>query len=561
MLAIEANMEDVAPINDYILTNQGELWRLLSSLDEHWRAPEVLDLIKWLRAHHASPGSARRVTLVGFDFQNAAQAMRAVENYLSKVDPDAQKLAHERYHCFRTVRADYSDYAQWPVIEQVECQQKLQQVYDDLQRQRAAYEAASSPPAGSYEQLLRSANLPRLLLDLRGISPRIPAFEWFNEPKPLRAMGATYDATRPDAYFYAARLRREFDALVSFQNVAAAMPTLGGFGADSAAAATYLKSLPTQPRNLDFEDGLSGWNSGGTATSASSYEVGIDSAIKHGGRHSLHITSKSSTDALFITQSIRTDDYRGKRLRFSAYLKAERIDGWAGLRMHNRSSSFPSVAFDDMHFRPLTGTRDWQPYELVFDVPADHEVLILDIELHGRGQLWVDDARLEVVGDDVPLTYLQGWPDKPSNLDFEDGKTGWEFNQAVGTSDQIEVGLDNQAVHSGRFSGALKVKTAGQRPNAIMQSFKAEAYRGQRVRLSAYLKMEDVTGDAIMQVSARGRYADFASSGTGLLRGTRDWQRYELLYDVPEDADTLSIDIISGSGQLWVDDVQFEIVP
>ncbi|MCA1553450.1 MAG: erythromycin esterase family protein, partial [Chloroflexi bacterium] len=430
-----------------------------------------------------------------------------------------------RYNCLRTVRADYPDYSDWPAIDQVACQVGLQQVYDDLQRNRAAYEAASSPseyaralhsartvlqaedwsalkkgdakdrlradylaenvhwllaqagadtkmvlwghsdqlalnpggrpslsgrlreqfgislavigldfyrgslrtdgpqpvmlsepPVGSYEQFLHSANLPRFTLNLHDISPRLPAFAWFNEPRPLRAD----DAAKPDSHFYAARLLNEFDALVFFQNVSAALPTIGAFGQDPTAAAR-LQSLPAQARNLDFESGLLGWQFDPTVDG----NVGIDELNGRTGRNSLHL--KAHGNLAYVQQELRANDYRGKRVRFSAYLKSENIEGWAGLMVGTRALSLPSSMYEDTQLRPITGTHDWHKVEIVFDVPIDYDVISFGVQLNGTGQLWADDLQLEVVSSEVPLTYLQGWPDTPSNLDFEQGKTNWEF--------------------------------------------------------------------------------------------------------------------------------------
>ena len=43
--------------------------------------------------------------------------------------------------------------------------------------------------------------------------------------------------------------------------------------------------------------------------------------------------------------------------------------------------------------------------------------------------------------------------------------------------------------------------------------------------------------------------------------GTTDWQKYEVILDVPEDGAQIAIGIVlSGKGQVWLSNVQFEIV-
>ena len=47
--------------------------------------------------------------------------------------------------------------------------------------------------------------------------------------------------------------------------------------------------------------------------------------------------------------------------------------------------------------RGVKGQTDWQPQDIVLDVPADAEFLGLGVELRGVGTLGVDDVSVEVV--------------------------------------------------------------------------------------------------------------------------------------------------------------------
>jgi hypothetical protein len=43
--------------------------------------------------------------------------------------------------------------------------------------------------------------------------------------------------------------------------------------------------------------------------------------------------------------------------------------------------------------------------------------------------------------------------------------------------------------------------------------------------------------------------------------GTSGWQRYEVILDVPKNSAQIAIGIVlSGKGQIWLSNVQFEIV-
>lgn len=60
-------------------------------------------------------------------------------------------------------------------------------------------------------------------------------------------------------------------------------------------------------------------------------------------------------------------------------------------------------AFDNMFDRPIK-TAAWEYYEIVGDVAADAETLLVGLLLTGQGKVWIDDASLEEVGKDVEVT-------------------------------------------------------------------------------------------------------------------------------------------------------------
>ncbi len=46
------------------------------------------------------------------------------------------------------------------------------------------------------------------------------------------------------------------------------------------------------------------------------------------------------------------------------------------------------------------------------------------------------------------------------------------------------------------------------------------------------------------------------------IKGTTDWTRYEIVLDVPNEAQRLAFGVLlAGGGQVWMDDLRFEVVP
>jgi hypothetical protein len=121
-----------------------------------------------------------------------------------------------------------------------------------------------------------------------------------------------------------------------------------------------------------------------------------------------------------IMQQFKADAYRGKRLRFSAMVHAEAVEGHAGLWMRVDRTGGGMLAFDNMHDRWIAGSTDWTSYSVVLDVAKQgSEKIAFGVLLSGAGKIRMADVRIEAVGHDVPITGKPFLRDHPINLDFE----------------------------------------------------------------------------------------------------------------------------------------------
>jgi hypothetical protein len=184
------------------------------------------------------------------------------------------------------------------------------------------------------------------------------------------------------------------------------------------------------------ESKVPGWKLSGMA--AREYEISVDREVFHGGHASALVRCTRLRCKTFGTlmQGIRADDFIGRRVRLSAWVRAEnaqsprlwmRIDGPAG----------EVVGFDNMDGRAKSGTFEWRRQEIVLDVTEPGMMIYFGLILERRGQAWVDDVTLEVVdrkakttraqqgvspsrGDPMVLrkAYLNA-PAAPANPDFE----------------------------------------------------------------------------------------------------------------------------------------------
>lgn len=130
------------------------------------------------------------------------------------------------------------------------------------------------------------------------------------------------------------------------------------------------------------------------------------------------------------------------------------------------------------------------------------------------------------------------------------------------------TGVDRAVTRGGRASARLKSKGASPTGfGSLMQMSSAEKYRGKRVRMSAWVRSENVARHSGLWMRVDGPGGDpskplaaDAMQDRGIV-GTHDWQRYEIILDVaPEAADIAYGAHLSGDGTLWIDDVQLEEV-
>jgi hypothetical protein len=150
--------------------------------------------------------------------------------------------------------------------------------------------------------------------------------------------------------------------------------------------------------------GRSGWYVAGSRPDE--YAVRLDETA---GRNRsacavLETRASSVTGFVSLAHNATVSELRGRRLQLSAWVKAERVEGWSGLWMRIDNDKGKGVAFDNMQDRPIRGSADWADHSIVLDVPADGRGLSFGVILEGPGTVWVDDFKFSLVGPQVPVT-------------------------------------------------------------------------------------------------------------------------------------------------------------
>ena len=113
-----------------------------------------------------------------------------------------------------------------------------------------------------------------------------------------------------------------------------------------------------------------------------------------------------------LTQAIKADDYRGKYVRFSGDVKVEHVEPQAGLMV---AIFFPPPRKLSERWRQGRpeksmqekwgqGTHDWMRYETTIFVPENAQYIHFGVIMYGTGQIWLANARLEVIEQDGMLS-------------------------------------------------------------------------------------------------------------------------------------------------------------
>lgn len=309
-----------------------------------------------------------------------------------------------------------------------------------------------------------------------------------------------------------------------------------------------------------------GWRLGGPE--AERYRAEVDRAVTHSGKASARLSSlePSADGAVHLSQRIDASEFAGGRVRLSGWVRTRGVTGWSALWLRVTGER-RLLAFDNMQHRGLRGDTEWTRLEIVLDAPKESARLTYGLSLQGAGSAWLDDLSLERVDASVPLSpNLVEGPAAPENLDVEQaGVEPWFLSGGA----RAEYALEQvtSPVHGGAKALALRPTVKSPRGYGVaMQAFDAKPWRGKRVRIAAFIRTSQVTARGDFWARAQGN--DSPDDGPGLssattpLPPTTDWARFELVFEVPDDARDVQFGAgIQGPGQLWLDDVRVEVVP
>jgi len=142
-VAVEADWPDAYRVNRYVRGqgDDGNADEALSGFQRFpnwmWRNTDVQAFVEWLRRHNGQAGR-RQVGFYGLDLYSMFTSIGEVLDYLDKVDPQAARVARERYACFDHYEEDSQHYGYMASLSLSEsCEQGVIEQLHQLQRRSA----------------------------------------------------------------------------------------------------------------------------------------------------------------------------------------------------------------------------------------------------------------------------------------------------------------------------------------------------------------------------------------------------------------------------------------
>ena len=125
-----------------------------------WRNRQFDGFMQWLRDHNRLRSQADRAGVYGLDLYNLSASMRAVIDYLDREDPEAAKVARERYGCLAPWAHEPARYGRQSMITgYARCEDAVNAMLRDL------LERGLADGAGDPDGLLDATMSARLVRD------------------------------------------------------------------------------------------------------------------------------------------------------------------------------------------------------------------------------------------------------------------------------------------------------------------------------------------------------------------------------------------------------------
>lgn len=258
----------------------------------------------------------------------------------------------------------------------------------------------------------------------------------------------------------------------------------------------------------------------------------------------------------------------GQPYELAGAFRVEDLEGALSIQLLPLSDGVPMEA-PAATMAPVSGTQGWTDFSLRTETPADADGLAVTVTVESEGStsgiVWLAAFSLlpcaDQAADAAASLLVNGGFD-----DETDPAAAWE------NPNEAQVDAD-RAIKARAGSQGLRVELAGRAdaPARMVQWVEAPV-PGAVYELTGWLRTDSLPGEVSLAILAGGdRESAERLARTSGLRETTDWREVGLVFDLPEDADALAVEVgyapDAGSEEVdpdvpcgfWVDEVSLRL--
>jgi erythromycin esterase len=248
-------------------------------------------------------------------------------------------------------------------------------------------------PEGFIDAALAATGLPLLALDLGNIPPDGPLAKWLAAKPSQRSIGAVFHGDHTN-YSEVANPRDKYDVLLFVERTTAARgnPRVSRVASEGGSNG--------EPTNLQLAGSAAlpdGWRAISYSRHPYSVSVAEDETLEAGRA----VRIARSNDTLIwgdggITQTFPVGQFRGRRLVFSAAMRAEAARIGTGAQLVVRFLPKSGDAVQVVQSGAPVRSSSWMRHSIAADVPRNAERIQICLVVTGAAAGWFGDLDLEV---------------------------------------------------------------------------------------------------------------------------------------------------------------------
>ncbi len=141
-----------------------------------------------------------------------------------------------------------------------------------------------------------------------------------------------------------------------------------------------------------------------------------------------------------------------------------------------------------------------------------------------------------------------------------------EWFKAGDKPDSYITSFDNSIFQNGKKSAYIEsIESEINGFGTLMQTCSAKEYLGKKVRMSGFIKTENISNWVGMwlridsKTNSEMKYFD--NMRDRKIKGTTNWTKYEIILDIPKNSNSMNFGVlINGTGKVWFDNLSFEVI-